>query len=427
MKVIALHRKFLILIPILIVALLYMALFMHGPEVIKVGILHSRTGSLALSEEPLVDAVILAIEKINAQGGLLGKKVVPVIADGKSNEQAFALLAERLITEDKVAVIFGCWSSSARKSVKPVVEKFNSLLFYPVQYEGVEYSPNIIYTGAALNQHILPSITWAMNNLGTSFFLVGSDYIYNYVANAVVKDVIVNIGGTVVGEEYIALGSQDVGPIIEAIEKAKPTVIFNSISGDTNIAFYKDLNVKFHKKIPVISTGITESEVAVIGIPNIEGMYQVRNYFESVQNGISKEFVDSIKDKYGKQISVTGPMEAAYFGVQIWGESVKKANSIEIASVLEQLYTITYKAPQGIVRVDKDTHHTWQGARVGKVQVNGQFQVVWESKNPLKPEPYPSDWFITGFFKDVARKSKQDWDKFVYSFYTAWGNQWTRT
>lgn len=429
MKPIAVHKKIIkisfFVIPALII-FFYLVAQTRPYDVIKVGILHSRTGSLALSEEPLVDAVILAIEKINAAGGLLGKKLMPIVADGKSDEQTFAALAEKLITEDKVAVIFGCWSSSTRKAVKPVVEKFNSLLFYPVQYEGVESSPNIVYTGGSLNQHLLPSLAWAMNNLGKSFFLVGVDYIYSHVAHTIIKDVIINLGGTVVGEEYFPLGSQDVGSVLDDIEKKKPQVILSTISGDTNIGFFKDLTVRFNKKIPVMSSSISEAEVEAIGVKNVAGTYQTRNYFESVQTEASKNFIENMKNKYGKHTSVTGPMEAAYFGVHLWSEAVKKAQNVGVEKVLEQLYTITYLAPQGMVKVDKDNNHTWQVVRVGKVQESGEFEIVWESQNPIKPEPYPSDWFITDFFKENVRKTRQDWDNMVLGFYTAWGNKWTR-
>jgi len=211
----------------------------EGP--IKVGVLHSLSGTLAISETSVVDATLLAIEEINDKGGILGRPVEPIVVDGASDWQKFAREAERLITEEKVSVIFGCWTSACRKTIKPVIERNHHLLFYPVQYEGLEASPNIIYTGAAPNQQIIPAVKWASDNLGTRFFLVASDYVFPRSANAIIKDQVSILGGEILGEEYIVLGSSDVEKAIEGIVKTQPDVILNTINGDTNVAFFREL------------------------------------------------------------------------------------------------------------------------------------------------------------------------------------------
>src|SRR5436190_21566959 len=204
-------------------------------EPIKVGILHALTGTMAMSERSVVDATMLAIEEINAAGGLLGRQIKPIIVDSRSEGSYAAQMAEKLITKDKVSVVFGCWTSSCRKTVKPIFEQYNHLLFYPVQYEGLESSPNIIYTGAAPNQQIIPAVKWMFDHKGTRFFLIGSDYIFPRIANMLIKEQVKALGGEVVGEEYLLLGASDVGSVIEKIKQSKPTVILNTINGDSNI------------------------------------------------------------------------------------------------------------------------------------------------------------------------------------------------
>jgi urea transport system substrate-binding protein len=240
---------------------------------IKVGILHSLTGTMAISEKSVVEATLMAIEEINQRGGVLGRKIKPIVVDGRSDWPTFAKEAERLITQGKVSVVFGCWTSASRKTVKPIFEKHNHLLFYPVQYEGIEQSPNIIYTGAAPNQQIIPAVNWSIENLGKRFFLIGSDYVFPRMANTIIKDYITALGGYVLGEEYILLGSSDVNKIVQKITQARPDVILNTINGDSNVAFFRELRKAGIKpdNIPTMSFSISEAELSILGTEHMVG------------------------------------------------------------------------------------------------------------------------------------------------------------
>ncbi|MFZ2406888.1 MAG: transporter substrate-binding protein, partial [Methylobacter sp.] len=247
-----------------LMGILIMAAFMTGRHYlvavipIKIGVLHSLTGTMAVSEKPLVDAVRLAVEEINAQGGLLGKPVEIVVADGKSDPDVFAQEAERLIEREHVSVLFGCWTSASRKAVKPVVEKHRHLLFYPVQYEGMEQSANIIYTDAAPNQQIVPGTRWAAQKFGQRVYLVGSDYVFPRTANIIIADLINISGGKILGERYLPLGSADVAAIIEDIARKKPDVVLNTLNGDSNAAFFSALAAAGLSDLPLVSFSVEE-------------------------------------------------------------------------------------------------------------------------------------------------------------------------
>lgn len=369
---------------------------------IRVGILHSLSGTMAFSEKPLVDALTLAIEEINSQGGVLGRKVEAIIVDGQSDPGVFAREAERLIVEEQVAVIFGCWTSACRKAVKPVVEKYQHLLFYPVQYEGMELSPGIIYTGSAPNQQIMPSVTWALKNLGKSFFLVGSDTIYPRTANQVIKDLLLAQQGSVLAEHYLPLGSTEVGGIIDDIRKRQPDVIINTINGDSNIAFFKAL--KKIKTVPVISYSIAEPEIAQINPELVQGHYAAWSYFQSIDRVENITFVQRFKQRFGKQRLISDPMEASYVGFHLWAKAVEHAKSFAPQRIKNVIGKESFNAPEGIVAVDSDTHHLWKTARIGRVREDGQFELVWQSDKPIRPVPYPS------------YRSKKEWQRLVESF-----------
>src|SRR5262249_17250382 len=244
-------------------------------EPIRIGVLHSLTGTMAFSERPVIEATLLAIEDLNAQGGLLGRRLEAITADGQSEPATFASEAERLITQDKVAALFGCWTSASRKYIRPVVERHNQLLFYPVQYEGLELSPNIVYAGASPNQQIIPAVKWLFDNLGKRFFLVGSDYVFPRTANAIIKDQVGALQGEIVGEEYILLGSRDVEGVVEKIARVRPSVILNTINGDSNVAFFQALRKRGIRAedTPVMSFSIAEGEVGAIGGDVLAGDY----------------------------------------------------------------------------------------------------------------------------------------------------------
>src|SRR5260370_1185565 len=256
-----------------------------GGEPIKVGVLHSRTGTMAISEKPVIDATLFAIEELNAKGGIRGRKVEAVVEDGASDWPTFAAKAEKLITQDKVCTLFGCWTSASRKTVKPVFEKQDHLLFYPVQYEGLEESPNIVYTGAAPNQQIIPAVKWCCSSLKKKrLFLVGSDYVFPRAANAIIRDQAADLGAEVVGEEYLLLASADTGDIIKKIQASKPEVILNTINGDSNVAFFRALRAAgiTSDKVPTISFSIAEDELTSLNPKDVEGDYAAWNYFHSI-------------------------------------------------------------------------------------------------------------------------------------------------
>ena len=384
---------------------------------IKIGILHSFSGTMAISEKSVADATLLAIEEINEKGGLLGRRLEPIVADGRSDWPTFAKEAERLITEEKVSVIFGCWTSASRKTVKPLFEKHNHLLFYPVQYEGLEESPNIIYTGAAPNQQIIPAVKWVFDNLGKKYFLIASDYVFPRSANMIIKDQVMALGGEIVGEEYILLGSSDVKEAIQKIRETKPDVILNTINGDTNVAFFRELRkagITPHK-IPTISFSIAEDELRTLGAKNMVGDYACWNYFQTIDTKENNAFVKNFKNKYGQDRVTDDPIEAGYCGVYLWAQAVKDAKTDDVAKVRKTIKNQSLNAPGGMVYVDAENNHTWKTVRIGKVRKDGQFDTVWSSEKPVRPVPYP------------IYKTKSQWDKFLKDLYEGWGGNWANS
>ncbi len=382
---------------------------------IPIGILHSLTGTMAISEKPVVDATLLAIEEINQAGGVLGKKITPIIVDGKSDWPTFAKKAKTLITKRKVPVVFGCWTSASRKTVKPVFEKYNHLLFYPVQYEGLETSKNIVYTGATTNQQVVPGVTWCFYHLGKRFFLVGSDYVFPRTANAIIKEVVQSIGGTIVGEEYLLLGSKDVNHIVEKIAATKPQVIINTINGDSNIPFFKGLRKAgiTPERIPTMSFSIAEPELKQLDIASMIGDYATWSYFQSIDTPANRTFVKKIQKKYGADHVISDPMEAAYFGVYLWAQAANEAHSFEPEKVRAHLQFQSFNAPEGVVSIDPLNQHTWKRVRIGKVQSTGQFNIIWDSQKTVRPQPFP-----------FVYRSKQAWEEFLMSLYKQWNNSW---
>ncbi|SFJ26138.1 urea ABC transporter substrate-binding protein [Planctomicrobium piriforme] len=383
-------------------------------EPIKVGVLHSLSGTMASSETSVVDATLLAIEEINQAGGLLGRKIKPVVVDGRSDWPTFAREAERLINQEKVCTIFGGWTSASRKTMKPVFEETGSLLVYPLQYEGLETSPNIVYMGAAPNQQILPAIDWVQSSLGKKkFFLVGSDYVFPRSAHAIIKDHLRKGGAEVVGEEFLPLGSQLTQGVIEKIKAAQPDMILNTINGDTNVAFFRDLRAAgiTPSVIPTLSFSIGENELRSFDLNSMQGDYAAWTYFESIDTPANKEFVERFHERYPQRV-ITDPMESAYVGVKLWGQAVKEASSIEPKAIRRAMLDQRMAAPEGAVRIDAETQHCFKTPRLGQIRNDGQFDIVWTAKEPVRPEPYP------------VSRTAADWKAFLHDLYTGWGNQW---
>lgn len=358
-------------------------------DTVKVGLLHSLSGTMAISETSVRDAEKLAIDEINASGGVLGKKIEIVEEDGASDPQIFAEKAKKLFQSDRVATVFGCWTSASRKAVKPVVESANGLLWYPVQYEGMEASKNIMYMGAAPNQQIVPAIDYLLKAGKKKMFLVGSDYVFPQTANRIVKAQLAASGGECVGEEYTPMGHTDYATIISKIRAAKPDVIVNTLNGDSNVAFFKQLKDAgiSADTIPVMSFSIAEEEVKGIGAQNIAGDLVSWNYYETTATPANEKFVAAYKKAYGEDRVTDDPIEAAYDAVYLWKAAVEKAGSFDVEAVRKAAADIAFDAPEGDVKIDGENQHLYKRVRIGKVNANGLIDEVSVTDH-IKPDPF---------------------------------------
>ena len=360
----------------------------------------------------MIDAEVMALAEINQAGGLLGRQVEWVIADGRSDWPTFAREAERLIDQERVSVIFGCWTSASRKSVKPVVERRDHLLIYPMAYEGLEQSPNIVYTGAAPNQQVIPAVSWCYESLkAREFFLVGSDYVWPHCVNEIIKDQLKALGAKCAGESYILFGSADVGASVEAIKKASPDVIISTVVGDSNEPFYQRLHAVgiTPKTIPVLSFSIAEDELRKLPVTVMVGDYAAWDYFQSIDRPENHEFVRKFKATHGQDRTTSDVIEAAYFSVHLSAQAVVEGQSAEVAAVRKSIRHQSLNAPEGIVSVDDETQHTWRPVFVGQIQTAGQFDLVWTSEKPVRPNPYPNS------------RSRAEWDRYLDGLYRTWG------
>jgi urea transport system substrate-binding protein len=358
---------------------------------IPVGILHSLSGTMAISEVSVRDSELLAIDEINKAGGVLGKQLKPVVEDGASDWPTFAEKAQKLISTDHVAATFGGWTSASRKAMLPVFERNKALLYYPVQYEGLEASPYIFYTGATTNQQIIPGLEFLKSKLHVKkLFLVGSDYVFPRTANKEIKAWAKANGMSIVGEEYSPLGNTDYATTVNKIKQAKPDAVFQTINGDSNVAFWK----QFHdsgldaKSLPVISVSTAEDEVRGVGIKNIVGQYVAWNYYQTTPGAVNAKFVKAYKAKYGADRVTDDPIEAGYVGVHLWAAAVEKAGSTDPEKVKAASKGLTFDAPEGKVTVDGENQHIYKTARIGQLQANGLINEVGGSKEPIKPDPF---------------------------------------
>ena len=367
-----------------------------GPgSAIEIGVLHSLSGYMAGCEAPLVDAVQLAIDDINAAGGVLGRPLKALVIDGKSDPATFAAGAQQLINSHSVPVTFGCWTSACRKAVKPVFENFDQLLFYPLQYEGLEQSPNIVYTGAAPNQQIIPAIHWALEHLGRRLFLLGSDYIFPRTANLLIRDLAALQQADIVGERYLPLDpgkidADQLQAIIDDIARLQPEVIINTVNGAGNQALFPALRTDPRTAaIPVLSFSVSESELAAIGASATIAHYAAWNYFQSVDNEQNRAFIRRFQQRFGADRAIGDAMESAWVGVHLWAQAARDAGSIEPDAVRQTIGRQSMNAPEGIVSVDAANQHLWKTVRVGQAQPGGQFRILWSSDQPIRPEPFP--------------------------------------
>ena len=380
----------------------------YAADTIKVGILHSLSGTMAISETALKETALMTIEEINAKGGVLGKKLEPVVVDPASDWPKFAEKARQLLSQDKVAVTFGCWTSVSRKSVLPVYKELNGLLFYPVQYEGEELEKNVFYTGAAPNQQAIPAVEYLMSKEGGSakrFVLLGTDYVYPRTTNKILRAFLKSKGVAEadIMEEYTPFGHSDYQTIIAKIKKfaaeGKKTAVISTINGDSNVPFYKELGNQGLKAtdVPVVAFSVGEEELRGVDTKPLVGHLAAWNYFMSIKNPTNDAFIKQWS-AYAKAKKIAGhdtkpltndPMEATYIGIHMWAQAVEKAKSTDTDKVIAAMAGQTVKAPGGFVStMDPKNHHLHKPVFIGEVKADGQVKVVWKTPGPVKAQPW---------------------------------------
>jgi urea transport system substrate-binding protein len=385
----------------------------HAADTIKVGILHSLSGTMAISETALKNVALMTIEEINAAGGVLGKKLEPVVVDPASNWPLFAEKARQLLAQDKVAVVFGCWTSVSRKSVLPVFKELNGLLFYPVQYEGEELEKNVFYTGAAPNQQAIPAVEYLMSEEGGGakrFVLLGTDYVYPRTTNKILRAFLKSKGVSEadIMEDYTPFGHSDYQTIIAKIKQfaaqGKKTAVISTINGDSNVPFYKELGNAGLKAtdVPVVAFSVGEEELRGVDTKPLVGHLAAWNYFMSVQNPQNAAFIEKYKTWAKKNgvpnaetVVTNDPMEATYVGIHMWKQAVEQAKTTDVDAVIKAMGGQTFKAPSGFtLTMDKTNHHLHKPVLIGEIRPDGQFEVVWQTKEPIRAQPWSP--FIEG-------------------------------
>lgn len=375
-------------------AAVFVATMLSGPTLaadsVKVGVLQSLSGTMAISEVTVKNAEMMAIDEINAAGGVLGKKIEPIVEDGASDPAIFAQKAAKLVQDGGVVAVFGGWTSASRKAMLPVFQRLKSLLWYPVQFEGNECSPNIMYSGAQPNQQIVPALEWGKEKGYKSYFLIGSDYVFPRTANLILKKHIEADKLKVAGEEYVPLGGTDFSGVIAKIQAASPDVIYSTLNGDSNVSFFKQMAAAGmpSSKLPVMSFSIGEQEAQAMGPSLVEGSYAGWNYFQSFTNEANKKFVGAYQKKFGKGAAVTDPMVHGYVDVYIWKAAAEKAGSFDTDKVRKAAVGLELPdSPMGAIKFAPN-QSLYQSAYVGQLDPTGQFKTIWESKDVIAPDPY---------------------------------------
>jgi urea transport system substrate-binding protein len=365
------------------------------PVPIRVGILHSETGTMAISETSLRDTELMAIAEINAAGGVLGRPVEAIVKDGRSRDDLFVKRARSLLEDYGIQIVFGCWTSSSRKAVIPLFEQEDALLFYPLQYEGNEASKSVFYFGSTPNQQILPALDWFMSDAGGTrkkVYLVGSDYVFPRTAHYIVRKYLEGKEMEVVGESFAPLGSRDFGEIVSRILASEADMVLSTINGDSNVDFYqqaKSMGID-SDHLPIVATSVGENELRSLLPAIVEGHYVAASYFQSVDSSINRRFVGAFKKEYGEDRVADDPMDAAYVQVYLWKAAVEAAGTTDPQKILEVLEkTIEFDGPGGKVRIDPKTHHLFKKFRLGRINGNRQFNIVHESPDLIQPEPFP--------------------------------------
>ncbi|WP_028311033.1 urea ABC transporter substrate-binding protein [Derxia gummosa] len=386
--------------------------FSQSKEPIKVGVLHSLSGTMAISETTLKDCALMTFDEINAKGGVMGRPIQPVVVDPASDWPLFAEKAKQLISQDKVSVVFGCWTSVSRKSVLPVFKELNSLLFYPVQYEGEELEKNVFYTGAAPNQQAIPAVEYLMSKEGGGakrFVLLGTDYVYPRTTNKILRAFLKSKGVDEkdIDEKYTPFGHSDYQTIVADIKKfaaGGKTCVISTINGDSNVPFYKELgNAGLKAKdVPVVAFSVGEEELRGVDTKPLVGHLAAWNYFQSIKNPTNEEFIKKWK-AYAKAKNLANadkavtndPMEATYIGINMWKQAVEQAKTTDVEKVIAAVAGQKFKAPSGFeVMMDKTNHHLHKPVYIGEIKADGQFNIVWKTKEPIRAQPWSP--FIPG-------------------------------
>lgn len=381
---------------------------------IKIGLLHSQTGPMAGNEQRLLNAELLAIDEINAQGGIHGRKLQPIIADGASDELVFEKEALRLVTQEKVEMIVGCWLSAARKRVKDVVEKYNNLLLYPVNYEGLEESRNIIYSGATPNQSIIPGVTWCFNNVGKRFFLIGISSLASRSMHKIIELHVEALGGEIVGKEYMTVRDTVTKEDIQKIVESKPDIIINTLSGALNISFFKELLEAgiSSEQIPTMSVRMSQADFDKFELKSIIGAYVLFNYAAESQYPFNIRFIENYKKKYGKESRIGEAGQSAYSIVHMWAQAYQQVGSSKPEDIIPVMKRLTYQSPSGIIYL-AENQNCWQDTIISKLAYNGELMPIWKSARSIHPEIYPP--YLT----------KNEWNDFLTSLYESWGKRWS--
>ena len=377
----------------------------NAEEEVKIGVLHSLSGTMAISETSLRDVVLMASEEINANGGVLGKMIKPVVVDPASDWPLFAEKAKELIVDHEVAAIFGCWTSVSRKNVLPVIEERNALLFYPVQYEGEEQSLNVFYTAASPNQQLVPAAAYAKDELeAKKFYLLGTDYVFPRTANKVLKAFLLKEGvpEANIKEVYTPFHHQDYQTIVGEIKEfaaSGDAVVLSTINGDSNVPFYTEFANQglTADDCPIIAFSVSEDELRAMDTSKLVGHLAAWNYFQSIDTPENKAFVEAFKaycEKNnlpgGKDRVTADPIEAAYYGVYVWAAAAEAAGSFDVDKVREAVYGLEFDAPGGKKKMHETNQHTYKPVYIGEIRADGQFDIVWESDGLVEPDSYSS-------------------------------------
>ena len=361
----------------------------------KVGVLFSKTGATSVIERTQLNATLLAIREINARGGVNGRPIEPIVYDPQSNPENFRKLAKTLITKDLANIIFGCYMSSTRKAVLPIVEDYNGLLWYPTLYEGFEYSKNVIYTGAVPNQNSMFLARYLLNQYGNRFYFIGSNYIYPYESNRIMKDILQSTGGKVVAEKYLPLDakSEDIAPVLVDILEKRPNVIFSTIVGFATSKFYKSYwgAGLQPSQMPIASLTTSEAEVTAMGHEVGAGHITAAPYFETINSPTNTKFVKSYKAMFGNSQCTNACAEAAYFQVHLFADVLRRVGTLSTDIVRTATLGTIFEAPQGVIQVDPDNNHTYLWPKIGRINDKGMFKIVAETDSPVKPDPYLVD------------------------------------